>query len=166
MKQKYLILFSLSGLILCLDQWTKHWARTSLVMGERQELTSFMTLVYSTNQGFAFGLLKQAPSSLQNLFIIGLPAFALILIILIFIKLRDNQMMTSVALTAILGGAVGNLLDRLRFGYVVDFLDFRSGPIKMPAFNVADLSILVGLVLMFYSTLRPSRVPGAENHVH
>lgn len=157
MKQKYLILFSLSGLILSLDQLSKHWARTTLVIGERNEFLPFATLVYSTNHGFAFGLLQKAPSSLQNLLIIGLPAFALILIILIFIKLQDNQMMTSVALTTILGGAVGNLLDRLRYGYVVDLLDFHVGGFRIPAFNIADISILIGLILMFYSTLRPGR---------
>lgn len=159
MKQKYLILFSLSGLILCCDQFTKQWVRTNLVMGERHELFPFATLVYTTNSGFAFGLMQKAPSPLQNIFLIGLPAFALILIILIFIKLQDNQMMTSLALTSILGGALGNLIDRMRFGYVIDFLDLHFLGLTIPAFNLADASILAGLLLMFYSTLRPA---GAE----
>lgn len=155
MKQKYLILFSLSGLILACDQFTKQWVQSSLVVGERHELLPFATLVYSTNNGFAFGLLQRIPAPFQNIFFVGLPAFALVLIILIFIKLQDNQLLTSIALTTILGGALGNLIDRLRFGYVIDFLDFSLGGLRFPAFNLADISILLGLGLMFYSTLRP-----------
>lgn len=163
MKQKYLILFSLSGLILCLDQLTKHWVRTTLVMGERHDVIPFITMVYTTNAGFAFGLLQKVPTPFQNVFLIGLPAFALVLIILIFIKLQDNQMLTSLALTTILGGALGNLIDRMRYGYVVDFLDFNVLGLKVPAFNVADISILIGLLMMFYSTLRPAGRRGVTN---
>lgn len=132
-------------------------------MGERHPIVPFASMVYTTNTGFAFGLLQKVPAPFQNLFLIGLPAFALVLIILIFIKLQDNQMLTSLALTTILGGALGNLIDRMRYGYVVDFLDFEMMGLKIPAFNVADLSILVGLLLMFYSTLRPAGRRGATN---
>ena len=159
MKRKYLILFSLSGLILCLDQLTKGFVQKWLVMGESRDLIpGFLSLTARRNNGFAFGLLQKAPPSLQEAFFIGVPVFALILIILIFIKLQDNQVPTSVALTTILAGAIGNLIDRLQYGYVVDFLLVHWGQaLRLPAFNVADISIIVGVLLMFFNTLRQER---------
>lgn len=155
MQRKYLILFSLSGLVVSLDQLTKHYVLSIFELGaSRPVIPGFFSLTHLRNNGFAFGLLKNAPTSLQDLFFIGIPVFALILIILIFIKLRDNQMLTSVALTTILGGATGNLIDRLQYGYVVDIMDFHIGDkLHIPAFNIADCSIIIGVSIMFLYTL-------------
>jgi len=155
MKQKYLILFSLSGLILCLDQLTKHWVISRVALNEpRNLIPSFISLLHTRNNGFAFGLLQKAPPSLQDVFFIGVPVFALVLILLIFIKLQDDQLLTSVALTTILAGAIGNLIDRAQYGYVVDFLDIHLGEFfHFPPFNIADCSIIIGVVLMFVNTL-------------
>lgn len=164
MKRRYLILFSLSGLVLCCDQWTKHLAHSVISDRTIPLFGSFLELTFAKNSGFAFGMLQRAPTAMQDLFFVGVPIFALILIVLIFIKLQDNQIMTSVALTTILGGAVGNLIDRLHYGYVIDFVRCRIGSWELPPFNLADLSIVVGVVLMFVSTLsqtrRDSAVPG------
>ncbi len=155
MKQKYLILFSLSGLVLSCDQLTKYYVHSTVPLGMRYwDLGSLISLIHSHNNGFAFGLLEKAPPSLQEIFFIGVPVFALILIVLIFIKLQDDQMMTSVALSTILAGAVGNLIDRLKYGYVVDFIDIQMmGIIHFPPFNIADCSIIVGVSIMFINTL-------------
>lgn len=160
MKRKYLILFSLSGLVLCLDQLTKFIVRTKLELNHESSLIpGFLKLVYLQNNGFAFGFLQAAPASIQDIFFIAIPVFALILIVMIFIKLRDDQMATSLALTSILGGATGNLIDRLQYGYVIDFLKFETGSrLNMAAFNVADISIMAGVILMFVATLRQERV--------
>lgn len=158
MKRKYLILFSLSGLVLSLDQLTKYYFHTHFALGETRRLIPYvMSFVHARNNGFAFGLLQKAPPSLQEVFFIGVPVFALILIVLIFIKLQDNQMLTSVALTTILAGAIGNLVDRIQFGYVIDFLAFDFGGSTLPKFNIADISILVGVVLMFLNTLHQEK---------
>lgn len=161
MKQKYLILFSLSGLVLCLDQLTKFLVHSRIPLNQKSELIpGFIDLVHAQNNGFAFGLLQKAPSALQNIFFVAVPVFALILIILIFIKLRDDQMMSSVALTSILGGAIGNLIDRLQYGYVIDFLKIHwKGTLSIGAFNVADLSIIAGVLLMFINTLKQEKHP-------
>jgi signal peptidase II len=155
MKRKYLILFSLSGLVLCCDQLTKHLAIMYLQPDiVREVIPGFLSLVLARNNGFAFGMLQRAPASLQDIFFIAVPVFALILIVLIFIKLRDDQMLTSVALTTILGGAIGNLIDRIQYGSVVDFLDLHwQASFHLPPLNVADISILFGVALMFFSTL-------------
>jgi signal peptidase II len=154
LKRKYLILFSLSGLVLTFDQLTKYLvlSRADLEFG-RPIIPGFLSLILAKNNGFAFGFLRKAPHSLQEIFFIAVPVFALILIVLIFIKLRDDQMLSSIALTTILGGAIGNLIDRLQYGYVIDFLDFHWQETHLPPFNVADLSIITGVILMFVSTL-------------
>lgn len=159
MKRKYLILFSLSGLILAADQWTKLWVSLHYPVGyHRPLLGEILALVHSRNSNFAFGLFQSAPKSLQEIVFVGIPIFALMLIVLIFIKLQDGQMMTSVALSTILAGAIGNLFDRLQFGEVIDLIEFRPiGTFVLPLFNVADFSILVGVFLMFLNTLSQGR---------
>ena len=102
---------------------------------------------------------------MQEVFVIGIPIFALILIVLIFIKLNDGQMLTSLVLTSILGGAVGNLIDRIQYGYVVDFVDLHFGEsFHFPPFNIADCSILVGVAIMSYTTLWPPKET-SENEI-
>lgn len=160
MKRKYLILFSLSGLVLCLDQLTKFLVQSSLDANQIIEvIPGFVDLIYARNNGFAFGMLQKAPAPLQEIFFVAVPVFALVLIVLIFIKLRDDQMLTSISLTSILGGAVGNLIDRLQYGFVIDFLRIHwKDNLQLAAVNVADLSIIVGVILMFINTLRREKV--------
>lgn len=162
MKRKYLILFSLSGLILSCDQLTKHLIHSLFSLRESISLLpSLLSLTYLRNTGFAFGLLQRAPESLKDIFFIAVPIFALILIVLIFIKLQDDQLLTSIALTTILGGAIGNLIDRLQYGYVIDFLDLHWREVfHFPPFNLADCSIVIGVAIMFINTLLQERVRG------
>lgn len=128
---------------------------------ERPILGSLVSASHTQNSGFAFGMLQKTTSPMRSLFFIAVPVFALVLIVLIFIKLQDDQMMTSLALSSILGGAVGNLVDRLSLGYVVDFV--KIVPLGLPPFNVADAAILVGVILMFISTwTQTGREPGRE----
>jgi signal peptidase II len=157
MKRKYLILFSLSGLVLSCDQLAKHWVHALYSLGDSKVLASFLSLTYSRNNGFAFGMLQRAPAAMQSIFFVGVPVFALILIVMIFIKLRDDQVLTSVALTVILAGAVGNLVDRLQYGYVIDFLDLHWGAHHFAPSNLADASIIVGVILMFINTVRQGK---------
>lgn len=128
--------------------------RTSISPGETKSVIGdFLTLVYVRNEGFIFGTLQQVPNPLRDFFFIGIPVFALILIVLIFVKLRDDQIMTSVALTTILGGAVGNLVDRTEHGFVIDFIQIQVGNwFTPPPFNIADCSILLGVMIMFINT--------------
>lgn len=142
-------------MVLCCDQLTKYLVHTRLTyLQEHVILGPFLSIVYTRNNGFAFGLLQKAPQSMQEVFFIGVPVFALILIVLIFIKLQDDQILTSVALTTILAGAIGNLIDRLQHGFVIDFLDIHLKDIfHFPPFNIADCSIIIGVAIMFANTL-------------
>ena len=141
------------GLLFCLDQWTKLWIRTRLVLGdELPVLGDFFKLTYYQNFGLGFGVLTSAPSPIQELFFIGIPIFALVLMILVFVKLQDGLLLTSLALATIVTGALSNLIDRIKQGFVVDVfkvtLPFSS---VHPKFNVADLSILLGILLLSFT---------------
>jgi len=155
MKRKYLILLSLSGLVISCDQLTKQWVLSHIAFNDSFSVVkNVFSITHSRNVGFAFGVMKQVPTSLQDIFFIGIPLFAMILIVLIFIKLQDNKLVTSIALTTILGGAIGNLIDRIKYGYVVDFLDFFwKEQFHLPPFNIADFSILLGVGILFVDTL-------------
>lgn len=162
MKRKYLILFSLAGLVVSLDQLTKQIAHAKFALGESFGLVpGLVEFLHYRNNGFAFGLLQRAPKSVQEVFFVGIPIFALVLIVLIFIKLRDNQTLSSLALTCILGGAVGNLIDRLQYGYVVDVFRLHLGGVfSLPPFNFADAAIISGVVLLFRHSLKNDFVKG------
>ena len=145
---------SLVGLIVSLDQLTKWLTRARLPLDGIEQWSSWITLAHIRNNGFGFGLIEKLPGSLQNLFFVAVPVFALLLIIMIFIKSQDNDMLTSLALTSILGGAVGNMIDRIEFGSVLDLLRIQVGQWQSPPFNIADMAILIGVGLVFVSTLR------------
>jgi signal peptidase II len=157
-KRKYLILFSLSGLLLSVDQLVKHWIHAVFSLNQSKALLPFLSLTYCRNNGFAFGLMQRAPASMQGIFFVGVPVFALVLIVMIFIKLQDDQVTTSIALTTILAGAIGNLIDRLQYEYVIDFIDFHVSAHHFPPFNFADCSIIFGVLLMFLNTLAQERL--------
>lgn len=157
MNKKYLTLFSLAGFLISLDQLTKVAVRMQLAEGETRNWFGLVSLSFYRNQGAAFNMIKNLPPSIQNLFLIAVPVFALFLIILIFIKLQDNQMLTSLALTSILGGAIGNMIDRFESGSVVDILQIRLRNWNSPPFNLADASILLGVGIVFINTLVQER---------
>jgi len=145
------------GLIICIDQVTKLWVQANLVVGTQKHFFGWFWLTNHRHQGFALNLIQGLPPALQNLFFIIVPVFALFLIVLIFIKLQDNQMLTSLALTGILGGAIGNMIDRFESGPVLDVLEIRTNGFFNTPFNVADMAIIVGVCIVFINTLVQQR---------
>lgn len=150
-KWKYVILFVLTGIILVLDQVTKNMIISRFRLGESIPIiTDYFNLTYVQNKGAAFGILAQANPAFRVPFFIIVPLIALGTIAFVFKKIGDKDIKLSVALSLVIAGAIGNLVDRLTLGYVIDFLDFhwRWG-YHFPAFNVADSAICVGVgVLM------------------
>lgn len=149
---------ALSGLILILDQISKFYISSALSLGQSIPVVRgifHISLVYNT--GCAFGLLKN-----QKIFFILLSAAAVFYIIRdLFFNCRRYSLSRRVALGLILGGAAGNLLDRLRLGYIIDFLDFRVWPV----FNAADSAITVGIIVLGCSLLKgaqENKSPGAQ----
>ena len=158
MKRRYLTLFSLGGLIFSLDQLSKHLVEAWLPIGKRLEM-GLVVVTQTRHPGMVFGLLKSAGRPLDDVLMTGIPLFAIILIVLIFIKMRSNEYLTSFALMAILTGALGNLLDRVRSGFVLGFLEVGVGGWRLPSFNVADVSIVVGVLVLFFHTLHSAKQP-------
>ena len=138
-----------------LDLLSKHYADLMIEPYEPVVLTPFFRLVNVENTGAAFSML----STMGSGFFITVATFAITLIVYLLLKTNENP----VALSLILGGAIGNLIDRLMLGHVRDFLDFHMGDKHWPAFNVADSALTIGLVIMLISTFSTSRKSTAES---
>lgn len=135
--------------VVLLDQGTKELIVRSLRLGEAiPVIPGLFNIVFVFNPGAAFGFLATLGAGLRNPFFILISLAAVVLIFLYRSRyLRENRL-ASLALSLIMGGAIGNLLDRLRYGMVVDFLDFYLRDYHWPAFNVADSAISTGVALM------------------
>lgn len=141
--------------VLFLDQWTKGLiTRTFDVHQSATVIGNFLDITYVRNSGAAFGLFASVDSSLKAVILntVAILVFFVVSGYALRTSHRSVRLQTGFAL--ILGGAVGNLLDRVRFGYVVDFLDFSIGAHHWPAFNVADSAICVGVGLLFLDMLK------------
>jgi len=138
--------FGLAAGIVLADQASKWAVLASFAPGERLRITGFFNLVLAFNKGAAFSFLASAPGWQTPLFVaIALVAAAVVSALLLR---SPGRRVFSAALALILGGALGNVIDRLRFGQVVDFLDFHALGLHWPAFNVADSAITVGAGLL------------------
>ncbi|WKZ33294.1 MAG: signal peptidase II [Thermodesulfobacteriota bacterium] len=148
-RANYKIFASVSAGIAVLDQLTKLAVMRSLHPYEAVEVVpGFFNIVYYLNKGAAFGILNQG-GSLRKLFLIGVSLAALVLLAVLVRQSKDRLSLLAFSLVA--GGAIGNLVDRIRFGSVVDFLDFHVASWHWPAFNVADSAITVGVGLVIFS---------------
>jgi signal peptidase II len=120
-------------------------------------LTGFFNLVLVHNTGAAFSLFADQPGW-QRFFFLGI-AIAAAAVILFLLRKTASRPLFSIALALILGGALGNVIDRFRYGYVVDFLDFYLGTWHWPAFNVADSAITLGAALLIWDSLKKDGKP-------
>lgn len=135
--------------VLVLDLWTKHLAQSNFSEGEVVEVIPDLfnlTLVY--NPGAAFGLFSNLPDFWRRFVLLLVSSLALVVVFRFMLKEAKDDAWSQVALSGILAGAIGNILDRLRFDAVVDFLDFYWGSYHWPAFNVADSAISVGVFIL------------------
>jgi signal peptidase II len=145
----------LAAAILVADQWTKQWILDHYQHGDATVVTSFFNIVRAHNPGAAFSFLAGA-SGWQRWFFTAIGVGAAVFIVWL-LRAHAGQRLFSFALTLILGGAIGNVVDRLQHGYVVDFLDFHWAGWHFPAFNIADSGITVGAVLLILDELRRMR---------
>jgi len=141
-----------SALVIALDQLTKHWVVQAFSFGEASPVTTFFNLVLAHNTGAAFSFLAEA-GGWQRVFFIVVASVASAVIFYLLRK-HGRQTLFALALSLVLGGALGNLIDRIRWGYVVDFLDFYYGNYHWPAFNVADMAITGGVILLVLDSMR------------
>jgi signal peptidase II len=147
----------LSAVVLALDLYTKQLVLKTLAYGEHVAVTSFFDLVRYHNEGAAFSFLAGA-GGWQRLFFSSIAVIASVVIVYL-IRKHSTQKLFCFALALVLGGALGNLYDRLTLGYVVDFLFFHYQQYYWPAFNVADSAISVGVVLLLIDSFKkPGKV--------
>jgi signal peptidase II len=140
-----------AALVILLDQLTKTLILGSFQLGDSHTVTSFFNIVRVHNAGAAFSFLAGA-SGWQRWFFVGLGALAALFIVWM-LRSHGGQRLFSWALALILGGAVGNVIDRLLHGHVVDFIQVHYGSAYFPSFNIADSAITVGAVLLILDEL-------------
>lgn len=145
----------IAAAIVVIDQLTKTLVLQYFHYGDSRPVTGFFNLVRVHNSGAAFSFLAGA-SGWQRWFFVGLGAVASVFIVWM-LRTQGHQRLFAWALSLILGGALGNVIDRLLHGYVVDFLDFHTAGYHFPAFNVADSAITLGAALLIYDELRRVR---------
>ena len=145
-----LYLISLS--IFLLDILTKNYIQNKIMYGDQVEITSFLSFVHFQNPGAAFSFLSDQ-GGWQRYFLIVISLLAVIYIPWLINQYKKNMLIV-IGLLLILGGAIGNLYDRISYGYVIDFIYFHIAEFYWPAFNVADSAISIGVILFLYGSFR------------
>jgi len=157
---KISIIGAVAGAVLILDQTTKALVLKHLPLGGSiSVIPGFFDLTHVHNPGGAFGFLSGMSSEVRSLLFVAVSVLAVGLILYFYWQTPVRQRLLAIGLALLFGGAVGNLIDRVRFGIVVDFLDFYVGELHWPAFNVADSAITVGVFIfgchLFFGNVRP-----------
>ena len=154
---------TISSAVLVFDQITKLMVEKAMSLYASVEIVpNFVHITYLRNTGAAFGFLAGGRSTLRMVFFSLVSAVAIGCISYLLKTLRPQQKTLIVSLSLILGGAVGNLVDRLRMGEVIDFIDLHWHHIHWPAFNVADSAISIGVILLFFQLLRKGSLTFGE----
>jgi signal peptidase II len=141
----------LSALVIALDQLSKLWITSHFAFGESLYVLGVFDLVLAHNTGAAFSFLNDAGGMQRWLF--SLIAIGASVWIVVLLRKHAAQTLFALALSLVLGGALGNLIDRIAYGYVVDFLAFHWGEHYFPAFNLADSAITCGAALLIWDSL-------------
>jgi signal peptidase II len=154
MKRKYWVLLICVVLIVALDQYTKYEAQQRIRLYQTiKVIDGFFNLTHLRNTGGAFGILGGQKGGIGSFFFLVLPSAAVGIIFYLIYKLKEHERILSLSLSLILSGAIGNLIDRMRYREVVDFLDFYLFSYHWPAFNIADSAITIGIGLMIFELL-------------
>jgi signal peptidase II len=165
--RKYVLFGVFLALSLGLDQWTKALARTHLrplgPWNPKVVIDGFFNLRYSENPGVAFGMLQQMPGG--KFVLTALAVVAIVLVVMYLRRTDPDAARLHVALGLVGGGALGNVIDRIKFGRVTDFIVWHVKTHEWPTFNVADAALCVGVGLMMLDMIaaRPSSTPSAPS---
>ncbi len=163
MRPRMSLWLAFAGVVVVLDQLSKLFMQSWLADGEVFRITDFFDLVLLYNRGAAFSFLANHDGWQRWFFIV----LAIVVCAWLLKMLREHQRERALpfAFALIIGGAIGNVIDRIAIGAVVDFLYFHAGRYGWPAFNLADSAITLGVVVMLWAQLRDARrAPAGENH--
>jgi len=154
MWRRFSITFGLAGLVLVLDQLSKSWAQSALPRLGREGITvvaGCFNLAYAENRSAAFGLLEKLPYETRRMVLTGFAIAAIMVLVGLLVTNRVQRPWTVCATGLILGGAVGNVIDRTRLGFVIDFIVWHIGEkFYWPTFNIADSGIVVGVFILLW----------------
>lgn len=149
MKRKLVLLGIVTLSVVLLDQWTKDWIVRNYLESQSTVVTSFFNITYVKNFGAAFGIFRTLQENIREAFFLLMPPIAMVVIVFMLQATEPFEKVRTWALCLVFGGALGNYVDRIHYGFVVDFLDFHiMNKYKWPAFNVADISIVCGITLL------------------
>ncbi len=157
-KKTLMRLAFIAGAVIVLDQLTKAVIMKYLAQYDHITVTSFFNITHVLNPGGAFGMFAHQSPGVRRFFFLFVSSAVSVGLLWFYSKVARDHRFLSMGLAAIFGGAVGNLIDRFRFGQVVDFLDFYIGYYHWPAFNVADSAICIGMGILFYHVIL-NRIP-------
>lgn len=150
-KNEILRLFLVSGSVVLADQVTKWMIKASLSLYQQiVVIKHFFNITYILNPGGAFGFFANQSPEIRKFIFLFLSSVVALFILWFYRQCAREYLFLSVGLALIFGGAVGNLIDRFRFGKVIDFLDFYVGSYHWPAFNIADSAISIGMGILIY----------------
>ena len=153
----WLIFLGIAGAVMILDQLTKAALVANLEPGDVVNvLGELVRLVFSQNSGALFGLFR------ENAFLFGIASVVVMGLIVVYHARSGRSIYLSIALGLLLGGALGNMIDRLRLGYVVDFIDLGIGDLRFYTFNLGDAAISTAIVMLIGAALIPSLVTLGE----
>jgi len=149
-QRKYLILATIAGAIIAIDQVIKIYVHANFTLGESHPvIQDIFHITYVRNTGAAFGFFRDAAELFRTVFFLSMPPIACIIILRMLKTVEEHDLWQIFSLSMIFGGAIGNYIDRLRFGFVIDFLDFHyKESWSYPAFNVADSAIVCGVSIL------------------
>lgn len=145
-------LYLISLFVFLLDILSKNFIQKKIIYGEQVEITSFLSLVHFQNTGAAFSFLSDQ-GGWQRYFLIAISLLAVLYIPWLINQYKKN-ILIAIGLLLILGGAIGNLYDRISYGYVIDFIYLHIAEFYWPAFNVADSAISLGVLLFLYGSFK------------
>ena len=154
MKKNDVIFFITAAAIILLDQITKYYIDSYMAVGDSfPVIQGLFNIAHVRNPGAAFGIFSKSPEIFRTVFLIAVTSAAMVLIVYYIRMNRERGTLLNLAMSMIFGGAIGNLIDRIRFGEVIDFLDFYIGSHHWPAYNVADSAISTGAVLLLIAMI-------------
>ncbi len=150
LERKYLVLCTIAGFLVAFDQLVKIYVHANFSLGESiPVIQDIFHITYVRNPGAAFGIFRESHELFRKIFFLTMPPIAMIIIVSMLKGVESSDRWQVFSLSLIFGGALGNYIDRLRFGYVIDFLDFHyKDSWSYPAFNVADSAIVSGVCLL------------------
>jgi signal peptidase II len=153
--KKWLLFVILVGVVVAVDQSTKQYVDAAFNLYEsRPVVPGFVNLTYVRNSGAAFGMLSRRDPEFMRFFFLSVTGLAVIIVTFYYSRIPWSQRLTLCGLGLIMGGALGNGIDRYAIGQVIDFLDVYVGDYHWPAFNVADSAICIGVGLLLIDSFR------------